>query len=64
MLLLLFINSYIDPKIYAVPIVLNNPQTAEKEQATSSNNTINIPSERHRKQYFYLRHCRFFFFYI
>ena len=45
MLLLLFINSYIDPKIYAVPIVLNNPQTAEKEQATSSNNTINIPSE-------------------
>ena len=45
MLLLLFINSYIYPKIYAVPIVLNNPQTAEKEQTTSSNNTINIPSK-------------------
>jgi plastocyanin len=46
MLLLLFINSYIDPKIYAVSIVLNNPQTAEKEQATSSNNTINIPTSK------------------
>ncbi len=45
MLLLLFINSYICPKIYAVSIVLNNPQTAEKEQATSSNNTINIHSK-------------------
>jgi plastocyanin len=45
MLLLLFINSYIDPKIYAVPIVLNNLPFVEKEQATSSNNTINIPSK-------------------
>jgi plastocyanin len=43
MLLLLFINSYTDPKIYAASVVLNNPQTAEKEQAASSNNTINIP---------------------